>query len=163
MQIWGVDTNLSPHWSESIIFISIIMAVYYIYMLRILNLVWNHFYSWGTNFRAFCGSTDPWIKDSHTIFFYYFDIILYVGTIQNLQILEPTNVSFVSNPQLIWTPKLNFFPQQYSNRKLFIMKVCIYVHKKSEWVVQRQMSNFQLYHGENKLHFNEIMMMSALY
>jgi hypothetical protein len=139
----------SGHWSESIIYISIIMAAYYIYMLRILNLVWNHFYSWGTNFRAFCGSTDPWIKDSHTI--------------QNPQILEPTNVSFVSNPQLIWIPKLNFFPQQYSNRKLFITKVCIYVHKKSEWVVQRQMSNFQLYHGENKLHFNEIMMISALY
>ena len=106
----------SGHWSESIIYISIIMAAYYIYMLRILNLVWNHFYSWGTNFRAFCGSTDPWIKDSHTI--------------QNPQILEPTNVSFVSNPQLIWIPKLNMETDALLTEKPFTQFT-----SKSSWSV----------------------------
>ena len=40
-----------------------------------------------------------------------------------------------------------------------------FIQKVSERVivVQCQLSNFQLYHGENKLIFNEMMLRSAMY
>jgi hypothetical protein len=50
-----------------------------------------------------------------------------------------------------------------------ILCVCIYenikIHKiLSEWLLfNTNGAIFQLYHGENKLHFDEMMMMSALY
>ena len=43
-------------------------------------------------------------------------------------------------------------------------KLIVIVHLQSEWLLfNANSANFQLYHGENKLIFNEMMMRSTLY
>ena len=70
----------------------------------------------------------------------------------------PNNIDESSNPGL--------------NNRLYVVMVSVLVYsvvdRVSEWVSEWVLINansaiFQLYHGENKLIFNEMMMRSALY